>query len=87
MKLVFSQNSMYHLYHLAVLIAEKTGRKYQLSNNEDMTSLIRYCNQSNSTTVCRQYDAFLHSLEPDTLREIEHLTGMHIAETAMDMAG
>ena len=87
MKLVFSQNSMFHLYRLGLIITGKTGKKYHLSNDEEMKSLIRYCNKSDNTTVCRQYDAFLHSLEPETLTEIERLTGVHFEEKELEMAG
>ena len=75
MKLIFSQNSIFHLYRLGLVVSGKMGKKYRLSNDEEMKSLIRYCTRSNDTAICRQYDAFLSSVEPSTLTQIEHITG------------
>ena len=83
MKLVFSQNSIFHLYRLSVIVSTKTGKKYRLSDEEEMHSLIRYCNRSENTAICRQYDVFLHSLEPEILTEIENMTGHLFAETQL----
>ncbi len=87
MKLVFSQNSIFHLYRLSVIVSHKTGKKYRLSDEEEMNSLIRYCNRSENTAICRQYDIFLHSLEPDILTEIENMTGALFEETRMRLVG
>ncbi len=87
MKLVFSQNSIFHLYRLGLAVTSLTHKKYRLSNEEEMKSLIRYCNRSNHTAVCRQYDTFLHSLEPEMLFQIELLTGNLFEETKVRLAG
>ena len=80
MKLVFSQNSIFHLYRLGLVVTSKTGKKYRLSDEEEMKSLIRYCNRSDNTTVCNQYDNFLYSLDAEVLTEIENLTGSFFEE-------
>ncbi len=87
MKLVFSQASIFHLYRLGLVVTGITGKKYRLSSDDEMRSLICYCNRSDDTSVCRQYDAFLHSLEPAVLREIENITGIAFEETKLDMVG
>lgn len=87
MKLIFSQNSIFHLYRLSVIVSHKTEKKYRLSNEEELHSLIRYCNRSENTTICRQYDTFLHSLEPDILMEIEQMTGNLFEEVKVRLAG
>lgn len=75
MKLIFSQNSIFHLYRLGLVVSGKTGKKYRLSSEKEIRSLIRYCNRSDNSDICRQYDAFLHTLEPDMFKLIEQLTG------------
>ena len=87
MKLIFSQNSIFHLYRLSVIVSSKTGKKYRLSNVEEMNSLIRYCNRSDNTAVARQYDTFLYSLEPDTLTEVENMTGSFFEEVRLKLVG
>ena len=87
MKLIFSQNSIFHLYRLGLVVTGITKKKYRLRNDEEMKSLIRYCNRSDNTSVCRQYDAFLHSLEPEMLTEIEMLTGSMFEETRIKLVG
>ena len=87
MKLVFSQNSIFHLYRLGLVVTGLTHKKYRLSDDKEMQSLIRYCNRSNHTAVSRQYDAFLHSLEPEILTEIEMLTGNTFNETRLKLVG
>lgn len=85
MNLIFSQNSIFHLYRLGNIVAKITGKKYRLSNNEEMKSLIRYSNRSENTKVCRQYDEFIYSLEPEMLHEIELLTGNMFTETTLKL--
>ncbi|MFA7554188.1 MAG: hypothetical protein WCY88_08055 [Spongiibacteraceae bacterium] len=75
MKLVFSQNSIFHLYRLGLVVTAITGEKYRLSHEASMKALIRYCNRSHDTDVCRQYDSFLYSLTPEVLIQVEQLTG------------
>ena len=87
MKLVFSQNSIFHLYRLGLVVSGLTQKKYRLSDDKEMQSLIRYCNRSNHTAVCRQYDAFLHSLEPEMLAEIEALTGNVFDHAKLQLVG
>ncbi|WP_101757035.1 hypothetical protein [Oceanicoccus sp. KOV_DT_Chl] len=87
MKLVFSQNSIFHLYRLSVIVASKTGKKYRLSNEQELNSLIRYCNRSESTDIARQYDTFLHSVEPEILTEIEKMTGLLFQEVRLRLVG
>ncbi|MCP3908608.1 MAG: hypothetical protein GY712_11395 [Oceanicoccus sp.] len=87
MKLIFSQNSIFHLYRLGLVVTGITKKKYRLRNGEEMKSLIRYCNRSDNTSICRQYDAFLHSLEPEMLTEIEMLTGSLLKETKTRLVG
>ena len=87
MKLVFSQASIFHLYRLGLVVAGKTGKKYRLSDEDEMRSLIRYCNRSTNTTICRQYDAFLYTLEPSVLVEIENITGNSYKESNLRMVG
>lgn len=87
MKLVFSQNSIFHLYRLSVIVAAKTGKKYRLSDLQELKSLIRYCNRSENTAIARQYDTFLHSVEPDILTEIENMTGSLFHEVRLKLVG
>ena len=88
MKLIFSQNSIFHLYRLGLVVSGKTGKKYQLSDEQEMASLIRYCNRSDNSAICRQYDTFLHSLEPEVFNRIEELTGdSEATQPAASMAG
>lgn len=87
MKLVFSQNSIFHLYRLSVIVATKIGKKYRLSNVQELNSLIRYCNRSDNTAIARQYDIFLHSLEPEILSQIEQMTGAFFGEVRLKLVG
>jgi hypothetical protein len=87
MKLIFSQSSIFHLYRLGLVVTGKTGKKYRLSNEDEMKSLIRYCNKSDDTSICRQYDAFLYTLELPVLEEIEILTGSFFQEVKMQLVG
>ena len=87
MKLVFSQASIFHLYRLSVIVAARTGKKYRLSSVEELNSLIRYCNRSDNTSIARQYDTFLHSLDIDTLTEIENMTGTFFEEVRLRLVG
>ncbi len=87
MKLVFSQNSIFHLYRLSVIVAHKTGKKYRLSDLEELNSLIRYCNRSDNTAIARQYDTFLHSLDMETLTEVENMTGVMFEEVRLKLVG
>lgn len=87
MKLVFSQNSIFHLYRLSVIVAAKTGKKYRLSSVQELNSLIRYCNRSDNTHIARQYDTFLHSLDPEILTEVEKMTGAHFGEVRLKLVG
>ena len=86
MKLVFSQNSIFHLYRLGLVVSNKTGKKYHLSNEQEMISLIRYCNRSENTAICRQYDTFLLSVEPDILTTLENITGNLFEEVRQQIA-
>ena len=87
MKLVFSQNSIFHLYRLSVIVSSKTGKKYRLSDVQELNSLIRYCNRSDNTAIARQYDTFLHSVEPDILTELENMTGSLFQEVRLKLVG
>ena len=87
MKLIFSQNSIFHLYRLSVIVSAKTGKKYRLSNVEELNSLIRYCNRSDETAIARQYDTFLHSLDQQTLAEVENMTGSFFEEVRLKLVG
>ncbi len=87
MKLIFSQNSIFHLHRLSVLVAAKTGNKYRLSNLEELNALIRFCNHSENTSIARQYDTFLHSLDLETLSEIEIMTGSMFEEVRLQLVG
>ena len=87
MKLVFSQNSIFHLYRLSVIVATKTGKKYRLSDEQELNSLIRYCNRSDNTAIARQYDTFLHSVEPAILVELEKMTGSFFEEVRLKLVG
>ncbi|MEE8058103.1 MAG: hypothetical protein V3T17_09730 [Pseudomonadales bacterium] len=87
MKLVFSQVSIFNLYRLGLIVTGKTGKKYRLSNEKEMRSLICYCNRSEDTSICRQYDAFLYTLEPEILRTVENITGRQFQETKLRRVG
>lgn len=86
MKLIFSQTSIFHLYRLGLAVSTKTGKKYRLSNVEEMKSLIRYCNRSDNTDICDHYDTFLHSVEPEVLADLELLTGHSYEQVKMRIA-
>lgn len=86
MKLVFSQSSIFHLYRLAQVVTKRTGKKYRLSNEQELKSLIRYCNRSNNTSICRQYDTFLYTIEPEMLTEIETVTGIPFEQGRLRLA-
>lgn len=87
MKLVFSQTSIFHLYRLGLVVTGVTAKKYRLSEEKEMIALIRYCNRSNNTSVCRQYDAFLYTLDAVMMAEIEAITGISFGEVRLSMAG
>ena len=87
MKLVFSQNSIFHLYRLSVIVATRTGKKYRLSDEQELNSLIRYCNRSDNTAIARQYDTFLYSVEPNILEELEKMTGSFFEEVRLKLVG
>lgn len=83
MKLVLSQDSLFHLSRLGVVVFGKTRRKYKLSVQQDMLSLIRYCDESQDVTINRQYDAFIYSLNPAQHAELEAFTRRRLPEHAL----
>ena len=87
MKLIFSQNSIFHLYRLGLVVSGETGKKYRLSNSKEMESLIRYCKSSTNNVVCRHYDTFLGSLEPDMFKHVEKLSGETTELPPLGMTG
>lgn len=71
MSIIYTQESIFHLYRLGLVVFGRTGVKYRLSKESDMNALIRYCDQCDDPTISLQFSAFLDSLESHVLRSME----------------
>ena len=71
MSLIFSQESIFHLYRLGLVVNGKTGKKYKLSSEADINALIHYCDHSKDRAVKNQFEAFIASIDPDLLETME----------------
>lgn len=71
MEIVFSQASIFHLYRLGLIVTGKTGKKFRLSDSEQMYSLIRFCDRSQDPSINRQFDAFIDSVEPNVRAQMQ----------------
>lgn len=71
MSIIYTQESIFHLYRLGLVVFGRTGIKYRLSNERDMNALIRYCDHSDDPTINLQFSAFLDSLENQVLRKMQ----------------
>ena len=66
-QIVFSQESIFHLYRLGHVVFGKSGARFRLAIKEDMNALIRYCDRSRDSGITRQFDAFLDSVSDEVL--------------------
>lgn len=66
-QIVFTQESIFHLYRLGHVVFGKSGARFRLAVKEDMHALIRYCDRSRDPGITRQFDAFLDSVTNDVL--------------------
>lgn len=67
MNIIYSQASIFHLYRLGLVVMGKTGEKYRLSDEAEMNALIRYCDHTRDPSISRQFDAFLDSVDSETI--------------------
>lgn len=70
-KVVFTQESIFHLYRLGLIVFSKTGKRYHLQDPVEMNSLIRFADSSNNPVIRRQFEAFLSSVEPGIVETLE----------------
>ncbi len=71
MSLIFSQESIFHLYRLGLAVSEKSGKRYRLVNEKEMHALIRYCDRSKDSKVRQKFSAFLAFLSNNELLMLE----------------
>jgi hypothetical protein len=70
-KVVYSQQSIFHLYRLGLAITRQTGKRYHLQDEEELNSIIKMSDRSNDPRIGRQLSAFLDSIEPEILDGLE----------------
>jgi hypothetical protein len=69
-QVVFSQQSIFHLYRLGHIVHAKTGKRFQLSDLEQAMQLIRYCDRCKEPVIARQWRAFVGSCDEQVLDQL-----------------
>ncbi|MEE8058244.1 MAG: hypothetical protein V3T17_10475 [Pseudomonadales bacterium] len=70
-KVVYSQESIFHLYRLGLVVAGKTGKRYHLQIEDELNSLILDSDQSTDPSIGIQFDAFVSALSPEIIARLE----------------
>ena len=79
--LVFSLRSIYHLQKVAQRVHATTGRRYALSDQEALVSMLRAAAGSRDPSVEGYLSAFAGHLDRATLRELSR-RGIELAGAA-----
>jgi hypothetical protein len=84
MNIIYSQESIFHLYRLGSVVNKKTKRKYKLSNKAELNALIRYCERSGDALIKDQFKKFIASVDADTVSNMG-LSGLILGQSAGQM--
>ena len=56
---IYSQEAIFHLSRLGLLVSGITGKRYKLGTQQNQENLIEFCRGSTHPAVRMQLDAFL----------------------------